>query len=244
MYYEKYKDKPDKTLIEILNSDSYQLSARETAEKILKERRVENIFIDNSDKLKQESFYQLIEKLNNYNISVYSNSKRRTVELIKDNKGLITGVILLFIAGLALILTILIIFFVNFTDSFARGYLAKYGYITIAFCASTGLMQLKRDKMIRVIIDFRENQLKLIKRHVNKRVVQKYHLKEKSINFSRNGEKRFRIEFNNESERIELFDIKENNVGNKTNDLFSILMEKIDNEITFANNSNCCTTSK
>ncbi len=233
MFYEDYKKKSNDSLIEILNSDSYQLAARETAQKILEERSADYQIKDETSELKELNAFELFEKLEAYGLNVYTSKRKRLVETYQSNNGLLIGLILLplsFICLMVLLTNIIMAY--NGTDILSAGsrvYVWKgwiMGAITFFFA---GIMNYQKDKKSKVRFKFNENKIEIRQRKIWKKETYNLKLRETDVEFKKK-KKRYFVFVKSNNRHIELFDFRDNNISNKTEDYLKILIEKYGEE--------------
>jgi hypothetical protein len=229
MFYENYKKKSNDTLIEIFNSDSYQLTARETAQKILEERKANYRIKDDKPELIELNAFELFDKLESYGLNVYTSKRKRLVEIYQSNNGMLIGLILLPLSFICLIvLSTSIIQAFNGTsvwNSGARAYIWK-GWLTgaITFFVA-GIMNYQKDKKSKARLKFNDNRLEIKQRKIWKQESFDLKLNETDIEFKKK-KKRYIVFIRQNNRHIELFDFRDNNVGNKIEDYLNILIEK------------------
>ncbi len=229
MFYEDYKKKSNDSLIEILNSDSYQLTARETAQRILEERNVDYKIKDEKPELKELDCFGLFEKLEAYGLNVHSSKRKRLIETYQSNNGLLIGLILIplgFICFIVLLTNIIMAF--NGTDSLSAGsrvYVWKGWLMGAVTFSIAGIMNYQKDKKSRVRLKFNENRIEIKQRKIWKKETFDLKLRETDIEFKKK-KKRYFVFVKLNKRHIELFDFRDNNIGNKTEDYLKILIEK------------------
>lgn len=233
MFYEAYKKKSTDSLIEILNSDSYQLTARETAQKILEERNVDYQIKNEKPELKELNCFELFDKLEAYGLNVYTSKRKRLVETYQSNNGLLIGLILLplsFICLIVLLININMAF--DGTDVLSAGsrvYVWKgwlMGAITFFFA---GIMHYQKDKKSKVRLKFDENRIEIRQRKIWKKEIFDLKLRETDIELKKK-KKRYSVFIKLNNRHIVLFDFRDNNIANKTEDYLKILIEKYSEE--------------
>ncbi len=233
MFYEDYKTKSNDSLIEILNSDSYQLIARETAQKILEERNVDYEIKDDKKELKELSCFELFDKLEAFGLNVYTSKRKRLVETYQSNNGLLIGLILFplsFICLIVLLINIIMAFNGTYVlDAGSRAYVWKgwlMGAITFFF---TGIMNYQKDKKSKVRLKFNENRIEIRLRKIWKKESFDLKLSATDLEFEKK-KKRYFVFAKWNNKQIDLFDFRDNNIGNKTEEYLKILIEKYRHE--------------
>jgi len=239
MFYDLYIKKTNTELIEILNSDSYQLLARETAQKVLDQRKVKYEINDEKPSLKGMNCFQLFDKLEQYGIKVYSSRRKKLIEINQDNSGLVRSIVLFVLSSISLAMILTIIFNIYsgtyFWSTGSRAYILRgLGIGTITFFI-VGLMNYQKDKKSKVKILFAKNTIEIRQRKIWERQDFKFLLNKSEIEYKKIN-KRYRVFIPHKNRRIDLFDFKDNNVGNKTDDFVSILIEKLNKEMKTVGN--------
>ena len=238
MFIKAYQNKSDNELIEILNSDAYQLDAREAAKKTLHQRGISNAITDDSLKLKKLSIYEISEKLKTFNLSVITSIKKERIEITKNNHGFAASVIAAIIGFFLLALFINPHFFELFEDSFSKIYLRQQISLGIMVCFTGSFMIMKKDSLTIIKFDFKKNNLQVITKRRTKRETQNLKLSGAKISMKELGQKKIQLNLKSSKGTIELIKIKDNNVGNKSESLLSVFTQKINGKIkTFANNA-------
>ena len=234
MFYESYINKSNNELIEILNSDSYQLLARETAQKILEERNVKYEINDEKPALNEMNCFQLFDKLKEYRLNVFTSERKKLIEIKQDNNGLIIGIVFFVLGFISLTVTMTIIFEI-YAGTYPWGAGARVhilrGWLigTVTFFI-LGLMNYQRDQMSAIKIKFNENSLQISHRKIWKRENFKLKLNESDIGFIKTG-KKYQVFVPYKNRKLNLFKFKDNNIGNKTDDFLSKTVDKLNKEI-------------
>jgi hypothetical protein len=227
MFYLTYKKKTNIELIKILNSETYQLEARETAQKILDERQFEYEIADNKSELNELTLFKLVEKLEDYNLKVSISHKKKIIEICQDNYGLLIGLVSLTLCALSFIWTLYFLINADSTLSW-KGYGLRNGGILTTTLLIVGIMQYQKDKMTRVKVNFKESFLEVRRRRIWNKTTEI--LPYKSIMYRRLKKKIYQLYLTNNKKTIILFAIKDNNVGNKTANYLSTLVERLNEE--------------
>ena len=234
MFYDKYLKKSNNELIEILNSDSYQLLAREAAQKILEERQVKYEINDEKPSLQELNCFQLFDKLEQFSLNVFTSKRKKLIEINQDNYGLISGILFFVLSSISLTITLTIISEIYsgtyFYGAGARAYILKGCGIGAVLFFIVGLMNYQRDKKSSLKINFIANSIEIKQRKIWKRENFKFQLNESKIGYKKTG-KKYKVFIPYKSRKIILFDFKDNNIGNKTEEFLSIMMEKLNDHI-------------
>lgn len=227
MFYENYKKKTNEELIEILNSDTYLLEARETAQKILRERDVNYEIKDEKPQLNKLNCYQLFEKLKDYGVNVYTYERKGLIETDQNNNGLLKGIILLALSLISLIILLFKVFLEPieseaFTDSSLKQIFRMWLSGTVALFFA-GLMQYRKDSRTQVKIYVDEGVIEVKQRNRWSRETFRFSLNEIFVRYEK-IKRRYTVFIDRDGKRVKLFDFKEDNVGDKTIDLLSVLL--------------------
>ena len=234
MFYDSYINKSNNELIEILNSNSYQLLARETAQKILDERKVEYRIIDDKPELSELNCFQLFDKLKEYGLVVYTSQRQNLIEIKQDNNGLIIAFVMFVLSFISLIIITINIFEIYYRVSpwsaGSRAYILKGWLIAVISFIIIGIRNYRNDYMSFIKIKFRENSLKITKRKIWEKKSIDLKLSQSNIYYKKT-EKKFKFYIPYKNQELFLFELKDNNIGNKTDDLLSIIIDKLNNKI-------------
>ncbi|TKG92942.1 hypothetical protein EYV94_18400 [Puteibacter caeruleilacunae] len=234
MYYENYKKKSNNQLKEILNSDLYHLTARETAQKILEERNVTYQIVDDKPQLFELDCYQLFEKLDEYGLIVYTSKRMGIIEIKQGNNGLLIGLILIALSFICFTVLLTVIF-MGFEGSYrpdaGSGVHVMKGWLVggVSFLI-VGSMNYQRDKKAKIRIQFNQNSIKIRKRKIWKKEAFDLSLNSTDIEYKKT-KKGYLIFTRWENSIINLFDFQDTNIGDKTEDFLSILTESLNKEV-------------
>ncbi|MCL3782706.1 hypothetical protein EMN47_20155 [Prolixibacteraceae bacterium JC049] len=234
MFYDSYISKSNKELIEILNSDSYQLLARETAQKILDDRKINYEIKDEKSSLSELNCFQLFEKLEEYRLLISTSERKKKIEIKQDNNGLRIGILFFILSFIALTVTMKIITEIYIGTyqwgAGARAHILKgWGIGTVTFFI-VGLLNYQRDQMSAIKINLNKNSLQIRLRKIWKKEILNLKLNESEIAYKK-LDKEYVVFIPYKNRKLNLFKFKDNNVGNKTDDYLSITFDKLNNEI-------------
>nr|WP_319997560.1 hypothetical protein [uncultured Draconibacterium sp.] len=234
MFYDSYINKSNNELIEVLNSDSYQLLARETAQKVLDERNVNYVINDEKPILNEMNCFQLFEKLKEYRLNVFTSERKKLIEIKQDNNKLIIGIVFFILGFISLTVTMTIIFEMYagkiMWGAGARVHILRGWLIGTVTFFILGKMNYQRDQMTAIKIKFSDNSLQISQRKIWKRENFKLRLKESNIGYKKIG-KKYQVFVPYKNRKLNLFKFKDNNIENKTDDFLSIMIDKLNNEI-------------
>tara|TARA_R110002110_G_scaffold401127_1_gene617866 strand:- start:24 stop:749 length:726 start_codon:yes stop_codon:yes gene_type:complete len=236
MFLKEYRKKSDNELIKILNSDSYQLSAKETANEVLKERGKSNEIIDNTLELNELSIYEISEKLITFGVSVETSINKERIVITKNNFGFITSIVSVFI-GFILLILYLNIDTIGTSDypSFEMNTRMQI-LLGMILCFSGSIAVMRSDKLTILKFDFKKNNLTVVKKRKTKREIHHFKLFGTRIEIEKLDQKKIQLNLKSSKDKIELIEVKDNNVGNKSESLLLIFSNKMNDRIkTVAN---------
>jgi hypothetical protein len=229
MFYERYIEKTDEELIEMLNSNSYQLEAKETAEKILEERGITNCIKDETPVLNDLGLIQLLNKLKEYTSNLVFNRRGNSIELSQTNNGLFFGITLLIIGSILTFILFLFYFEVN-VGSYIRA--KAHGQLVLFTSFPIILLGFK------LYSDSRSTKLRFLSKNKSVVIKQQFRWKKKEITISLHD---IKFDFEKEkrkcfilaevkNKKLKLFEFKDQKMGSQTEDFLSILIDKLNKQ--------------